>query len=247
MKHRLRYQSHDFELTDGEFVIGRGDDCQLALDDALVSRRHAVLTVVGDDIYVDDLGSRNGVRVNGERITGRTRISDGDKIRIGTQDMAILRVQRVQSATLAQPAPTLRADAFGLLGGLADKALAMGRGEEAERILSVHMTNILEDAKGGRKVAPETAKTASLYAVKVAAATAKGRWIDYVFDLYAAVSQPCPAEVVDELYAGVRKVKGIDLSRLRGYVEHMKSRVRGPAERFLLNRVEGLEPLVSSK
>jgi len=247
MKYRLRYQQHDFELADGEFVVGRGADCQLALDDGLVSRRHAAFTIAGDEIFVEDLGSRNGVRVNGERIVGRTRLNDGDRIRIGNQDMAVLRVQRVQATTLAQPAPTLRADAFGLLGGLADKALAMGRGEEAERILSVHMTNILEDAKGGRNVAPETAKTATLYAVKVAAATAKGRWIDYVFDLYATIAQPCPAEVVDELYAGVRKVRGVDVSRLRSYVEMMKSRVKGPAERFLLNRVEGLEPLVALK
>src|ERR1044071_2006544 len=204
MKYRLRYQQHDFELADGEFVVGRGADCQLALDDALVSRRHAMFLVNGDELVVEDLGSRNGVRVNGERITGRTRLSDGDRGRIANQDMAIRRRHRVQATTLAQPAPTLRADAFGLLGGLADKALAMGRGEEAERILSVHMVNILEDAKAGRKVAPETAKTATLYAVKVGGAPGRGRWIDYVFDLYSALSAPCPAEVVDELYAGVR-------------------------------------------
>ena len=247
MKYRLRYQQHDFELSDGEFVVGRGADCQLALDDALVSRRHAIFSVQGDEISIDDLGSRNGVRVNGERIDGKTKLSDGDRVRIGNQDMSILRVQRVQTVTLAQPAPTLRADAFGLLGGLADKALAMGRGEEAERILSVHMTNILEDAKSGRNVSLETAKAATLYAVKVGAATSKGRWIDYVFELYITLERSCPAEVVDELYAGVRKVRGVDVVRLRSYVELMKNKVKGPAERFLLNRVEGLEPLVALK
>lgn len=246
MKYRLRYQQHDFELVSGEFVIGRSSDCQLALDDALVSRRHAVLTVDGEDVYVDDLGSRNGVRVNGTRIEGRTRLSEGDKIKVGDQEMAVLRVQHVHAETLAQPA-TQRADAFGLLGGLADKALALGRGEEAERILSVHMTNILDDAKRGRRIPPEMAKNASLYAVRVGAATGKGRWIDYVFDLYTTTALPFPAEVVDELYAGVRKARGVDVVRLRAYVEQMKGRVKGPAERFLLNRVEGLEPLVAPK
>lgn len=245
MKYRLRYQQHDFELAEGEFVVGRGADCQLALDDGLVSRRHAIFTVVGNEVHVEDLGSRNGVRVNEDRIAGKTRLKDGDRIRIGSQEMTLLRVQRVQATTLAQPAPTLRADAFGLLGGLADKALAMGRGEEAERILSVHMTNILDDARGGRRVAAETTKTAALYAVKVAVAMSKGRWVDYVFDLYATVAQPIPAEVVDELYAGVRKVKGADVARLRSYVEQMKGKVKGPAERFLVNRVEGLEPLIA--
>src|SRR6188474_108904 len=101
MKYRLRYQLHDFELGEGEFVIGRGADCQLALDDALVSRRHAVLVVQADEIHIDDLGSRNGVRVNGERIAGKTSLAEGDRIKIGSQDMAILRVQRAAAATLA--------------------------------------------------------------------------------------------------------------------------------------------------
>ena len=245
MKYRLRYQQHDFELSEGEFVIGRGADCQLALDDALVSRRHAVLRVNGGEVHIEDLGSRNGVRVNEQRIAGLTLLAEGDRIRIGSQEMTVHRLHRVQATTLAQPAPTLRSDAFGLLGGLADKALAMGRGEEAERILSVHMQNILEDGRGGRKISQETAKNAALYAVKVASGTGKGRWVDYVFDLYAVLSQPVPAEVVDELYAGVRKVKGIDLGRLRAYVEQMRSRAKGPAERFLINRVEGLGPLLA--
>ncbi|HEX4335962.1 MAG TPA: FHA domain-containing protein [Polyangiaceae bacterium] len=244
MKYRLRYQSHDIELVDGEFVVGRGSDCQLALDDALVSRRHAMLIVGSEDLHIEDLASRNGVWVNGDKIDARRKLTDGDRVKIGSQEMAVLRVNRVPSATLAQPAPTLRADAFGLLGGLAEKALAMGRGEEAERILSVHMTNILDDAKSGRNIAPDTAKIAALYAVKLGSATGKSRWIDYVFDLYSIGAQPCPAEVIDELYAGARKVKGIDVARLRSYVELLKNKVKSPAERFLLNRLEGLEPLI---
>jgi hypothetical protein len=245
MKYRLRYLQHDFELAEGEFVVGRGSDCQLALDDALVSRRHAIFSLSGDDLFVEDLGSRNGVRVNDEKISGKRKIGEGDKIRIGNQDMSILRVHRAHAVTLAQPAPTLRADAFGLLGGLADKALAMGRGEEAVRILNVHMTNIVEDARAGRKISPESAKAASLYAVKLGVAIGKGQWIDYVFDLYGSIGLPVPAEVVDELYSGVRKVKGVDVVLLRSYVESMRSKVKGPAERFLLNRVEGLEPLIA--
>jgi hypothetical protein len=247
MKYRLRYQQHDFELSDGHFVIGRGADCQLALDDALVSRQHAKLTVTEDAVYVEDLGSRNGVRVNGERIADRTLIGDGDRIRIGNQDMALLRLHKAQPATLAQPAPTLKADAFGLLGGLADKALAMGRGEEAERILSVHLKNILADAQRGRKIPDEMTKQAALYAVKLGSSTGKGRWIDYVFELFAAVRRPCPAEAVEELYVAVRRVSNVNVSVLRRYLEIWKAQATAPAERFLLNRLEGLEQLVALK
>jgi hypothetical protein len=247
VKYRLRYQQHDFELNDGQFVIGRGADCQLALDDALVSRRHAMLSVHGDAVYVEDLGSRNGVKVNGSLLQEKKRVGDGDRLRIGNQEMTVLRVQRVQATTLAQPAPTLKADAFGLLGGLADKALAMGRGEEAERILGVHLTNVLTDAKDGRRVAPDMAKQASLYAAKLAAATGKGKWVDYVFELFAIVGRPCPAEVVDELYAVVRKVSGVNLGLLRGYMDQLRAVAKAPSERFLLNRIEGLERLIALK
>ncbi len=66
MKHVLRYKHHDIELSEGKFVIGRAASCQLSLDDPLVSRHHAQLTVEGDVVTVEDLGSRNGVKVNGE-------------------------------------------------------------------------------------------------------------------------------------------------------------------------------------
>jgi len=68
MKHTLRYNHHDIDLPEGEFVIGRAANCQLSLDDPLVSRNHATLKVTVDTVTFEDIGSRNGVRVNGERI-----------------------------------------------------------------------------------------------------------------------------------------------------------------------------------
>ena len=90
MRFRLRYLQHDLELAEGEFVVGRNATCQLSLDDSLVSRRHAILTVSADRVEVADLGSRNGVLVNGERITGRVAIAPGDRIVIGSQEMTLM-------------------------------------------------------------------------------------------------------------------------------------------------------------
>ena len=72
---RLRYLVHDLEVPPGEFVIGRSPDCQLSLDDPLVSRRHAILVVQADAVYVEDLASRNGVLVNGKRVPLVGRVS----------------------------------------------------------------------------------------------------------------------------------------------------------------------------
>src|ERR1700716_3944594 len=90
MRFRLRYLHHDLELTTGEFAIGRSPECQLSLDDPLVSRRHARLIVANDGVVIEDLQSRNGVTVNGHRIAARTPLSAGDKITIGSQELTLL-------------------------------------------------------------------------------------------------------------------------------------------------------------
>ncbi|HME91412.1 MAG TPA: FHA domain-containing protein, partial [Myxococcaceae bacterium] len=58
-----------YELA-GETVLGRSPRCEIALDDDKVSRRHARIRLVGGQARIADLGSRNGTRVNGERISG---------------------------------------------------------------------------------------------------------------------------------------------------------------------------------
>ncbi|MCL2448418.1 MAG: FHA domain-containing protein, partial [Polyangiaceae bacterium] len=88
---------------------------------------------------------------------------------------------------------------------------------------------------------------AGRFAAKLATATAKAGWVDFVFELYQSQARPCPAPVIDELNTAVRKVSGIDLSRLREYLAllHQKQPTLGPAERFLLQRIEGLERLAA--
>ena len=67
-------------------TIGRRPSNEVALDwDSRVSRVHAALERVGEDWSVFDDGlSHNGTWVNGERITGRRRLSDGDTISVGS-------------------------------------------------------------------------------------------------------------------------------------------------------------------
>ena len=249
MRFRLRYQQHDFELTEGEFIIGRSASCQLSLDDPLVSRSHAKLTVAAESLQVEDLGSRNGVRVNGQRIDSPRPVVHGDKISIGNQDMTLLYKREARTETLAQQPATQRLHAFGLLGGLADKALAMGRGDEAERILGTHLDQLLDDARDGYAPSQDITDRAGTYAIKLASVTGKAAWVDYIFRLYASLKRPCPADVVDELYTVLRKVGHVDRKGLRDYVQLLRdnSAQLGPAERFLVNRIEGLERLASLK
>jgi pSer/pThr/pTyr-binding forkhead associated (FHA) protein len=52
----------------GRLVIGRGSECDLILDEAEMSRKHAVIENFGDGIYLRDLGSSNGTFVNGVQV-----------------------------------------------------------------------------------------------------------------------------------------------------------------------------------
>ena len=90
---------------------------------------------------------------------------------------------------------------------------------------------------------------AARYAARIGGAIGKASWIDYVFDLYAALRRPAPASIVDELYTVVRKVKTLDLALIRAYLADLRGMASslGPAQKFLIQRLEGLERLVALK
>lgn len=68
-------------------TIGRVD-CDVTLDDRLISRRHAELKIVDSHLEIEDLASRNGTKVNGEKIT-RKRLTPNDLISIGPISLRI--------------------------------------------------------------------------------------------------------------------------------------------------------------
>jgi len=67
-------------------TIGRLPECAIVLDDPNVSRRHAQVRREGDAIFVVDLGSTNGTRVNG-MVVREHRLASGDVISIGTTSL----------------------------------------------------------------------------------------------------------------------------------------------------------------
>jgi pSer/pThr/pTyr-binding forkhead associated (FHA) protein len=265
----LEYQGHTLELRKGAVVVGRSSACHVVLDDGLVSRRHAQFVVNGKLAAVEDFGSVNGVYLNGERISGQRTLRDGDRIQIGKQDFVLRSAtkvvqvaapERFSAETLhgkslprelvegekARDELTRRTDALDLLCGVADKVLALGRGDEAEKLLGTALGNLLKQVQAGAIVAPAASARAATYAVRIADATGRGRWVDYSFELFAAQSRPLPSEVVDQLYVVLRKINGVAISGFRAYLEKLKAAASSfsPTERFVLQRIEGLERLI---
>lgn len=66
-----------------EATLGRSPSCEISLQDGKVSRRHARLFVDQDVTRIEDLGSRNGTLVNGERISQPVTLAPGDKLQVG--------------------------------------------------------------------------------------------------------------------------------------------------------------------
>ena len=71
------------EFPIGEFMFGRGPECDVRPNSDLISRQHCLLQVGAQGALLRDLGSRNGTLVNGELLTGERLLSQGDTIQLG--------------------------------------------------------------------------------------------------------------------------------------------------------------------
>lgn len=95
---------------EGRHVIGRSDSCQTVLSGAKISREHAEITPVGSAFAIRDLGSRNGVSVNGRLIESPTALSEGDVLRLGEWVGVVVMGVAEDGGSFEEIAP-------GLLGG----------------------------------------------------------------------------------------------------------------------------------
>ena len=74
------------EVTSRSVVLGRSREADVRVSDVNVSRRHAELRQEGATYWIVDLGSTNGLEVNGERVD-RARLRDGDRITLGATEI----------------------------------------------------------------------------------------------------------------------------------------------------------------
>jgi pSer/pThr/pTyr-binding forkhead associated (FHA) protein len=80
---RLVIDDRDVILMEGANIIGRAPDATISIDARGVSRHHARVQLSRGEATLEDLGSKNGTHVNGNRIATPVRLSDGDHIQLG--------------------------------------------------------------------------------------------------------------------------------------------------------------------
>lgn len=320
VRFRLRYQGSDIELpASGAFVIGRSSSCSLALDDALVSRRHASIERRADGLYVEDLDSRNGVLVNGLKIEGAKRLAHRDQVTVGAHDLVLFEVDehstirceacgavdvpvngrcaRCQTPTSfrnhqtlvgvvpaeskavepkavepkaveakaveAKTAPEAKmsAEPAGaepladettvvgtLLGGLAQKAIALGRFDEAERVLTRPLADLLVRAQRGERVATSALGESTSFALRLAEGTKRAAWLDWLFDVHAATGVLMSAPDIEQLHEVVRRTRYTNVAAVRRYLARLAQHgdKLSVAQRFQVQRLEALLRVVSA-
>ena len=92
-------------ITIPQFMIGRAEDCQLKPKSELISRYHCAILSEPSYVAVRDLGSKNGVYVNGERIGVEQELKNGDRLAIGPLEFLVVLTSDAPKPQPVQPAP----------------------------------------------------------------------------------------------------------------------------------------------
>ncbi len=87
---RVKFLLEELDITSETFIIGRSLLCNLPIDDPLVSREHACITIYDDYAALDDMGSRNGTLVNGRPVFDDYRLNHSDCIRVGSNELIFI-------------------------------------------------------------------------------------------------------------------------------------------------------------
>ena len=100
-----RLAGHGYDLARSDIVIGRGQDCDIILDEHQVSRQHARLHQTPQGWTLVDLGSTNGTLVNGQPLKAHTpyALQPGDQVGLGTAVLSLQQPAMSQSAAMGQP------------------------------------------------------------------------------------------------------------------------------------------------
>jgi pSer/pThr/pTyr-binding forkhead associated (FHA) protein len=244
----LRHRTTIVDVGDKPVVIGRATDVELSIDDALMSRRHAQLEIISDRLWIRDLGSRNGTRVNGRHVEQSPLDSD-DVVTIGSQEIHVLDARPGSQTRTRERRDTVRRDVFGDDSTSihhspwfeVERLLTIGDTKTAQRRIVEQLHGVLVSLANG-KLGTASLIEATRYALRHASDTGNGMGIDWVFRAYDSANATLPTASIDEIHVVARKVRYKVGDAMKSYVDGLSSRAESlsASERFALQRVHGL-------
>lgn len=226
-RYRLRFLLQEIDLPQGDTLVGRSAACHVTIEDPLVSRQHARFRIEGARATVEDLGSRNGLIINGRSVSGVAELSDGDRVRIGTQELVFcaLRAASKTGASagtrptgfmchcaacgLPYPMESPQCPSCGsrermdedtisgvvgepdrnwtleLLVEVLNRAAALHRWDDVDRMLRRSQANIQERVKGGQPVQQAHLDRLAEAAARLAEERKSAEWGNWLLDVYA--------------------------------------------------------------
>ena len=240
---RLVYGDRALVLMPGRYLIGRGPECHIAIDDARVSRVHARLALESSGITIEDLGSANGVFVNGQRIEQTARIVPGDSVVIGDEELRLEFTPISGSVAPPEPSvdpaplssampvrspskaaiPTAKSNAFDLLASVAERSLEAGRPQQAESAVRQRLVDLLDAAKAREPLRPESVERALRLALGLSRRLPARRWLDYAVELMTALAQPCSRELAAEFSQAWSAVGGTDPQPIDAWTQALRA------------------------
>jgi predicted component of type VI protein secretion system len=235
----LHHDARELVLLPGTYVIGRSRACQLIVSSDLVSRKHAELCVdLNGRVTLRDLKSHNGVSVNGHCLSvSGIDLKDGDRFKIGAEsftihinsdalDSATMQVvevvteaapTEVKHSAVASMAVTRATHDLDLICAVADRALAQGKLDEAEQLLSIHLHEVLHDAATAQQTSQAVRDVAFDYGLRLAELTHKQQWFDFAVDLLLAQGIVASPEQAEALLRVQKAFARLDTQRLDLY------------------------------
>lgn len=261
-------------LDAGDTIVGRSSEASLRLQSSRVSRRHARFRQAEDVLEVHDLGSRNGVLVNGERIEGAAQLSGGDRVTIGPYTLEVwsgrdsrrnesMRTMehKMPEATAQVPNPDHRpksADASGpdastamqrpnemMLSYVRD-ALRRGDLHTAQQGLPMLLERLRQTARRGKHEDHTLLAGVSHCLLETTERTGDRQWLDALFRTNAEHVRVLGGDEVDRVRELLPRMGELPAEAYAQYVEQMRQRERRlPVEaRAALRRIEGLRRLL---
>ena len=247
LQFKLRLGGNTMVLPLGVHEVGRSSDCWLTLEDELSSRVHARFHADVGTIEIEDLDSRNGTFVNGDRVQGRMTLRDGDRVRIGRELMTVIESEPADTSdTSLQLRQTLAPGQMSgmpeLMSQLIEKALKVGKNRDAERYASALHKQLSAVKVPANHPAAETSVGCLL---RVAEHTGKGSWIDKVFRLHAEQRWVMRVDTLDQLRRALDRIPRIPGTGLQSYEQVLRELGREGTE-LPARLVQGISELADA-
>jgi pSer/pThr/pTyr-binding forkhead associated (FHA) protein len=220
-------------------TIGRASECEIVLADGSVSRQHARVRPVGAKLVLDDLGSRHGVRVNGEQVRDTVELVHGDRIGISEHTFVVFdrgRARRDQMPTVdAVPqrvprvARTVRT--LAVTGEVDPVAAALNDAEDAlarsdVAILTRGIDAIAQVAMERERTGgfdPDLLRRFASCVSRAAVQCGRPEWLDGLLELHMVRSLPMHPSTLEAFEVALQGFPGYDRRKMATYVVGLRA------------------------